>query len=246
MNKAFKGAIVTAALLLAAPAFAATFTNVQFDNNDVTISGQGGATVQATFHIVVPANQVVERIETDVTGDNLAPVCSEVGDSLGLQEGTHDITLPVKLPPNTGTYTLNVKGAGIYGGFKSVDCNDNVVGTASFAGALRVTASSDTVIPTPGSGSSLPAWVAAIIAALKPTPAPAPVPATNDFCARLASKTAGAQQGVTNYQNGILQGFLIGEGESIPLLQNNQAKYGFWGDQTNSALIHFKSVHGCN
>ena len=64
MNK-FKlaGAVATAAMLLPVFAMAATFTNVQFQNGDTTVSGQGGSTVQATLHIVVPANQVVEQIE---------------------------------------------------------------------------------------------------------------------------------------------------------------------------------------
>lgn len=246
MYKFLRGAVVAAALLAAPVAFAATFSNVAFDNGDVTVSGQGGATVQATFHVVVPANQVVEFIQTDVVGDNLAPVDTEVGGALGLQEGTHDVTIPVKLPPNTGTYTLNVQGAGIFGGIRSISGTDNVVGTGSFGSALRVTANgSDPVLGGSGAPSWLAQIIAAITAAVKP-PTPAPAPATNDFCVRLATKTAGATQGVTNYQNGILQGFLIGEGEAIPLLQSNQAKYGFWGEQTNSALVHFKGVHGCS
>lgn len=162
------GAALALATFVPMAAFAATFTNVQFDNGDVTISGQGGSTVNATFHVVVPANQVVENIQTDVISDNLAPVCTSVGGDLGLQEGTHDVTIAVKLPPNTGTYNLEVRGAGIFGGIRSVDCNDNQIGTATFSGALR-TVDSNTNTTTSGgtSSTSFQSQIDALTASLK-------------------------------------------------------------------------------
>ena len=236
-------AIATALAFLPALASAASFTNVQFDNGDVTISGTGAETVNATFRIVVPNNQVVEWVETDVLSDNLAPVCVAVNGDRGLEEGTHSITLPVKLPPNTGTYSLQVKGAGIFGGFRSVDCNDNVVGTASFSSALRVVSGGST---TGSSGSSIDALTALIAtlkaqvdALMKPT-----TPVVSTACATLATKMAGAMYGVNTPGNVILQGYLLGEGMSIPALAQGAA-FGFYGSQTAAALSVYKSQKGC-
>lgn len=240
------GFTVAATMLMAAvPVLAASFTNVEFQNGDVVVQGQGGSTVTAKFRVVVPINQVVEKIQTDVIGDNLAPVCTDVGGEKGLEEGTHEVSIMVKLPPNTGTYNLDVQGSGIYGAFKTVDCTSNVVGSNSFGGALKVATngSSDTV-----GGSDKPSWldamIAAIIAAVKPTTPPAPV--TPAACVTLAGRLSGAMYDVTNAANGTLQGFLIGEGFSIPLLQANQAPFGFWGVQTNAALMAYKAAKGCN
>lgn len=247
MKKFIVGSLAAAALLVAGTASAATFSNVQFDNNDVTISGQGGNTVNATFHVVVPANQVVENIQTDVIGDNLAPVCTSVGGDLGLQEGTHDVTVQVKLPPNTGTYTLNVQGAGIYGGIRSIDCNDSVVGTGSFSGALRtVSTGSDTTSgPSVGSADWMAQLIAALKAALTPTAPTTPTtPAPSTLCAQLTNSMLGAQQNVYNSANVALQGFLLYQHQSIPALAAG-ASFGFWGPQTNLALMSFKAANSC-
>lgn len=248
-KKLIIGAVIGVVVALAPLAvFAATFSNVQFDNGDVTISGTGGSTVNATFHIIVPANQVVENIQTDVLGDSLAPVCTSVGDNLGLQEGTHDITVPVTLPPNTGTYTLSVQGAGIYGGIRSIDCSDNVVGTASFGSALRVVAdSSDTSIPTTGStGDDFWTKLAGIFAAaLKANaPAPAPTPTVAQVCTDLGQYSA-LGQGSTGQSVVQLQGLLLSKGASIPALAAG-ASFGFFGPQTAAALASVKGQNSCN
>lgn len=182
-------------------------------------------------------------------GDSLAPVCTEVGGTLGLQEGTHDVTLPVKLPPNTGTYTLTVQGAGIYGGFHSVDCNDSVVGTGSFGGALRVTADA-TDSSTGSTGGAAPSWVAqmiaAIVAAIKPASAPVPTPAptTSAACTAYAQANAGTQPNKYSDTNVRLQGFLLSQGASIPALKAG-ASFGFYGNQTTAAVGWFNSLNHC-
>lgn len=254
MNKFIKfavGAAIVAPALIAGSALAATFSNVQFQNGDVTISGTGGSTVSATFHVVIPANQVVENIQTDVIGDNLAPVCVSVGGDLGLQEGTRDVTVQVKLPPNTGTYTLEVKGAGIYGGIRSIDCNDNVVGTASFGGALRTVDSTGSTSggSTSGSGafgfSSFADFVAALKASLGLGGATTPPATTSAVCAAYAKANAGTQANVYNDANVRLQGFLLSEGASIPALKAG-ASFGFYGNQTTAAVGWFNSINHCN
>jgi len=242
MKKILTGSVI--ALALPFLALAASFTNVSFDNGDVTVQGTGGSTVNATFRVVVPAGQVVERVQTDVLGDNLAPVCTEVGGQLGLQEGTHDVTLSVKLPPNTGTYTLNVQGSGIYGAFRTVDCTGDVVGTGSFGSALKVVASGSGSPTTGGSNSDLMALIVALqaqIAALQNPVTPAPATA----CAALNAKLAGTVDNTYNDSNVRLQGFLLSEGANIPALKAG-ASFGFKGDQTRAAVNWYKSVKSCN
>lgn len=248
MKKFITGAVVAAALLVAGTVSAASFTNVQFDNGDVTISGQGGTTVNATFHVTVPAGEVVEYIQTDIIGDSLASVDTSVGGNLGLQEGTHDITVPVKLPPNTGTYTLNVQGAGIYGGIRSINGNDHVVGSASFNGALRVVDSSNSTGNSNNGGfgfGSLADLIAAIKAALGTSTSTAPSTGSSAACAELSSDLLGAQMGVYNQANVKLQGFLLGKGASIPALAAG-ASFGFYGPQTMAAIGWFNTTNHCN
>ena len=144
---------------------AASITNVEFGNGDVTIQGTGGSTVTAKLRIVVGAGEVVEKVQTDVLSDSLAPVCVEVGGEKGLEEGTHFVDVQVKLPPNTGTYTLEAKASGIYGAFKTVDCTSNIVATASFGGALKVVGSSSGSIG--GSGDTTISALLALIEDLK-------------------------------------------------------------------------------
>ena len=234
----------TLLLGVASFAFAAAFPNVQFDNGDVTISGKGGSTVNATFHVIVPANQVVEWIETDVVSDNLAPVCHEMNDALGLQEGTHDITLPVKLPPNTGTYTLTVKGAGTYGGIRSISCTDNVVGSSSFSGAIRVTAGSGSIgAPTEDSSfTAILALLKDIIGKLSEKVVPVPTPTPNPLCSMYHTAKTGSQYGVKTDANARFQGFLLSQGASIPALSAG-ASFGFYGSQTLAADTWFTSMN---
>ena len=227
---------------------AATFSNVAFENGDVTISGKGGSTVNATLHIVVPANQVVERIQTDVLSDSLAPVCTEVGGDQGLQEGTYDVTIPVKLPPNTGTYSLAVQGSGIFGGFRTVDCANDVVGTATFSNSLRVVAGSDSSGNFAGSGMSLADLIAALKAAGVQVGSTTPAPATSAVCTEYAGLSAGISFGSDSRPGGRvgkLQSFLMYKGFDIPLLSSNQAPYGYFGNQSASASASFKAVNNC-
>lgn len=238
------------AFAFASTASAASFTNVEFQNGDVTVQGTGGQTVTAKVRVVVGAGEVVEKIQSDVISDSLAPVCVEVGGEKGLEEGTHFVDLQVKLPPNTGTYTLAVQGSGIFGAFKTVDCTSNVVGSASFGSALKVvgagTGSSDSSI-----GANLYQTLLESIALLKAqiaaiqNPAPKPV---DSKCAALTAKMAGTMMGQTQAWDGSpnskLQGFLLAEGMSIPALTKGAA-FGFYGPQTAGALSSYKAANAC-
>jgi len=194
-KKALMSAVSVAMVLgFSASAFAATATNIKFQNGDTAIQGTGGTVVNAKVHLVVPINETVEKLELDVLGDNLASVTIDVGGDKGLEEGTYDQDVQFTLPPNTGNYTVTVKGCGLYGPLRTVDCSSNVVLPATpFAGALKVVASNTTSSSNSSStgglftGMSLTdmlSWltthgevVAAFRAILNPTPTPTPAPA---------------------------------------------------------------------
>ncbi len=226
-------------------------SNIKFDNGQTQMSCTAGQSVNVTFRVVVPAGEVAELGQVDVLGDNLAPALPfTLGGNLGLEEGATDVTTSVTCPQNTGYYAVEFRTAGIYGGQSAVAITDGVTSLATFTNALRVTA----VGSSTSAGSDVPAWQVAInalsaqmnalIASLtKPTtPAPAPV---NTTCANLAAHSAGAMYGVRSQANVMLQGFLLGEGMSIPALAQG-ASFGLFLDQTNAALTAYKSAHQCN
>lgn len=242
-----KKILIASALALALPvlSMAATFSNVAFDNGDVTISGQGGDTKNATFRVVVPAGQVVEWVSVDVLGDNLAEVETSVGGDLGLQEGTHDVTLPVKLPPNTGTYTLQVRGAGIFGGIRAINSNDTVVGTASFSSALRVVADSSSSVGGTSAPSGIPAAVwAKFLAWINGS---TPAPASNAKCDAIAP-FKNAPAGTYSAQGVQLQSALLLDNPyAIPALKpGSSVPMGYRGPQTEAALSAYLAVNHCN
>lgn len=243
--KTFGLAAMAVALFAVPMAFAsaATIDNVVFPNDDVTISGTGNSTTDATVRITVPTNQVVEIVRTQVTSPTVhAVICTPVGGALGLQEGVHDVTVPVKLPPNTNTYDLTVQTVGVYGGIHAV-CTDPTNGSRTFNNALRVTAGD-----SDGSGSSSSVgsaqWMSDLIAALKAALMPATTPAPTGACATLSAKLVGTQDNVYNQANIQLQGFLLSEGASIPALTAG-ASFGYKGPQTNAALSLYKASKQC-
>lgn len=232
-------------------ASAASITNVEYSNGDVTIQGTAGQSVSGKVRVVVPVNEEVEFVQFDVISDSLAPHCESVG---RLQEGTHFVNITgVKFPPNTGSYALEVKTAGIFGGLAAIDCVSNVTGTQSFGASVRTVGSATSV-----SGGSmfdtmqnqittLMAQIACMAAgstweANQCKAKPAPVTPTK--CAALASKLMGTVDNAYNQANVMLQGYLLSEGASIPALQAG-ASFGYKGSQTNAAISMFKASNQC-
>lgn len=67
----------------------------------------------------------------------------------------------------------------------------------------------------------------------------------SSLCSLFKSDLSRAVQGTRTTWNAVLQGFLIGAGESIPALDDPRVPFGFFGPQTLAATIHFQNVHGC-
>ena len=232
MNKLIALAIVAVVAVSASSVNAATIPNVQFSNGQTTIDCTGGQTVNATFNNVqVGPGEVIEYIRTQVGSEPY--VDTSVGGTLGIQEGSHNISASVKCPPNTGTYQLDMQTAGIYGGIRAINGGDSVNGSASFNGAIRVVASSPSTPPASSPMSWLDELIAKLIAALKPT-TPAPSAACTTFLSYGYLSYGNSGSNVKAYQQ-----FLISQGE-------NTKATGYFGPLTLAAEAHFQSTHNCN
>ena len=245
-----KLAFFVASFALPIGALAASITNIEFQNGDVTYQGTGGSSVSAKVRVVVPANQVVEKLQIDVLGDSLASECVDVGGDKGLEEGTHFVNVSLKLPPNTGSYMPEFQGSGIYGAFRAVDCTSNVTASAvSFGNALKVVSNAVNSgnTNTGSSNDAPPAWLsallaqiqanmAALLAALKPvTP---PTPPTPTLCVQLLTAQASGTSA--------LQSFLMTNGQANMFhAAGVYAPTNFFGPITTSALNAFKMQNNC-
>lgn len=259
MNTVLKGLAVGAALLVAAPAFAATVSSqAVFPSGQTQVYGNGGSTVTTNFQVHVLAGEVLHAIRTKVDGQ--ATVCTPVGPFEGDQTVT--VSPNITLPPNSNTggysliadlFTTDTMPQAQAMSDVSLACSSAGSGahvfTAAYNGSTVVN-----VLPTSGgsgSGSSpsnadLQALIAALTAqiqALQHPATPAPTPAST-LCSQLANAMTGAQMGVYNNANQALQGFLLYQHMSIPALAAG-ASFGFFGQQTSAALSSFRSQNGC-
>lgn len=134
------GLVLAMAFAFAAPASAATISDPLFSNGQTSIDATGGSTVNGTFTLTVGVGEVVEWLRT--TPDTQPFTEASVGGQLGYQEGVHlNVPFSAKVPPNTGTYNVNVQGAGTFGGNRSINGGDNVVVGPTSVGSVRVVAS---------------------------------------------------------------------------------------------------------
>lgn len=247
MNKFVKFAVmagVIAPALLASSAFAASISDARFSNNQTSIDATGNATVNGTFTLTVNAGEVVEYFRLLPAGNPFTE--QSVGGQLGYQEGVYtNVPFNVKVPPNTGTYNVDVQGAGIYGGNRSINGADNVVVGPTSVGQVRVVVNGGDSGSTGGSSSD--SVLSQILAALNQLihPATPPAPTTSAACTAYAQANAGTQMGVYNDANVRLQGFLLSQGASIPALKAG-ASFGFFGTQTSGAVSWFQGLNHCN
>jgi hypothetical protein len=246
-----------ALLASAGIASAATISNVEYSNGDVTIQGNAGQSVSGKVRIVVGNNEEVEYVQFDVISDNLSPVCANVN---RLQEGTHFVNIPgdVKFPPNTGTYNLSVSSHGIFGGLAADDCVGDQNGSNSFNNSVR-TVGGSTSSGSVGTVDSLLAVIAGLQAQFacmtnggnwngitKACDAkPAPVASTK--CAAIAPFKF-APAGTYSDVGVQLQATLLADNpNSIPALKaGSTVPMGYRGPQTENALSMYNAKHACN
>lgn len=236
MKKFIIGSLAVLSLFVAGTASAATISSPLFSNGQTSIDAQGGSTVSGTFTLTVGPGEVVEWLRTNA--DTMPFTDTSVGGTLGYQEGVYtNVPFSAKVSPNTGTYNVYEQGAGTFGGSRSINGGDNVVVGSTNLGTVRVVAEGGTSV----GGNDQPSWLAALMAAiasLKPTTPPAPVVPT--ICVELKQYSTGLSMGSTGSQVVSLQGFLLAKNpNSIPLIRDGQAKFGYYGSQTHAAVMSY-------
>lgn len=245
MKRILIGSVIGLGLMVGpALASAASISSVQFQNGDSTISCVGGSTVQATLKLTVGTGEVVEWVRTQVGSQPF--VDTSVGGTLGIQEGTSDVSASVMCPPNTGTYNLSVRGAGIYGGIHSVDGADNVVLSSNFGSAIRTVAdASNTTSGGSTAGGTMPSWLAALIAALHPA-TPAPTTGNAAKCAMIAPYLDAGAYTYSSHGVQLQSVLLLDNPDSIPALHAGATiPMGYRGSQTNAALAAYNAHYMC-
>lgn len=262
--------LIAGTLLSALPMAAfASVDNVLFDNGSGSNSVSSGGTIN--LHAFVSSSgQDVESAYISFPGAGGQAQqgwCYDISpDQIGTSPvGGWNIEIPnVTAPVASGVWPVQITTYGFSGDAADNNCTNSgamTFGPTNFNGRVTVTASNSNGQVTQNSGGSstgtalggtdqmsqIMAALTALISKLTTTPAPAPVPVptVSVACAGYAQASAGAMQGTKNDANGRLQGFLISQGASIPLLQNNQAPYGFYGNQTALALSWFLSMNHC-
>lgn len=216
-------------LVMAMPVSAATISDARFSNNQTSIDATGNSTVSGTVILTVGAGEVVEWFRLLPAGNPFTEV--SVGGSMGYQEGVYtNVPFSVKVPPNTGTYNIDLQGAGIYGGNRSINGGDNVVVGPTSVGTVRVISGGSSTTNPPVGDSDDAFWtklatlIATIFKANQPTE-----PAKPAYCAALAMY-AGVSYGMSGPQVSGLQGTLIANGFAIPA-----GATGYYGNQTLAA-----------
>lgn len=248
MNRIIKfvlAAGVIAPALLAGSAFAATISNPLFSNGQTTIDANGGATVSGTFTLTVGPGEVVEWLRTQA--DTMPFADNSVGGLLGYQEGVYtNVPFSAKVAPNTGTYNVTEQGAGTWGGNRSINGGDSVVVGATTLGTVRVIANADGSTSA-GGADQAPAWFTAFKAWVEAKLATPPAPTVSPLCTEMAQYSAGLYMGASGSQVVSLQGYLLAKDpNSIPLIRDGAAKFGYYGAQTSAAVASFKAAHSCN
>ncbi len=231
MKKIISVLAVAAFLATAGVASAANISSATFNGID-TVYGTPGSTKSATLRMEVSSGEAVRAIRVDFSNDAEPWKCVDVSDIKG--EDIKDINVSVKFPLETGDDTVsftplytNHQNNGFPFGCGSGDLNQG--GSAS--------ADVNVVPSTNNDGDDL-------------GNDPAPAPVVPSKCAVLAEKMAGAVRGTGQYYfgspNGKLQAFLLDQGFNIPWLTDGSGtRYGFYGDQTASALQSFKTANSC-
>jgi hypothetical protein len=257
--------LIGSALALLAFAPVAAFASVDFDNVapvvfdngngwESSVDGNAGESFKAKVILDVTSDDDVNAVSFDKVGDFIPQECvqfDEVQQSVSNLPVEFDMTFPSAF----GSHDYVFKVYGVNGAGQDFNCSDsNVVDTVNVTDQIITNIGNSNTSGNTGGGSgtvgnSAIAQLQALVASLakqvgdlinKPTTPPA----ASGKCAALASKTIGAMYGTRNSANIVLQGFLLSEGQSIPALAAG-ASFGFWGPETNSALMNFKAANQC-
>lgn len=255
MKKFIVGAVAIA-LLAPMAAFASvnidTLNGLVFDTNNgwsPSVGGDAGDTVKARVNLDVSSDSDVNAISWDFVGDFLPRECvqfPEITQSIS----NVPIEFDLRFPSTLGTHDLQIKAYGVDGPNQSFACSDSdVVDTETFSDRVTVVLNSTVSGSVVGGGSTVGGtgnsqWsqILAVLNALLAKNTTPTTPAPNTACVELKQYSTGLMQGSTGPQVVSLQGYLLAKNpNSIPLIRDGAAKFGFYGPQTAAAV----AAYGC-
>lgn len=251
MNKLIGISVGAAMFLAPIAAMAAVSVDTLLVNGKANDVVAASATVKLDVNITSDGANDIESLFVKFPGSGGASEqgkCYDVADQLAASPvNGWPFSLDVVAPSNNGPWTVEISTHGTDGEPADQTCSTSADDTTSFGGRITVTGSTAS---TSTGNSTLDALIAqvnaiaALVAKLVAAPTPPAGGSASAACTALAP-FASLYQGATGSQVGQLQGFLLYKGMSIPLLQNNQASYGYFGSQTAAALSMYKAQNGC-
>lgn len=259
MNKLSIAFVSAAVVLLMAPL---AFADINLQSFGFKINGNTNDTIQPGDDFGITVNSDVNggdeveyfRIRLLDTDDNIVSTdCQAVGRVRDINDENirFDTETPNDIP--NGQYTPVLLPFGIPGEAQSNGCdldNDYPGDEEEYPGRLfidddeEIVGNDDDNNTGSNDDDTVDAIMKAICAKFPSFCATTPVPSTSPKCETLKTKLLGTMDNVYNQANVMLQGYLLGEGQSIPALAAG-ASFGYKGPQTNAALANYKAMNQC-
>ena len=244
-------------MVLALSFVAATPASASVNLTFLTVDGATNATVQegdsveAKVTHEITASTDAESMSWELVGSGLPQTCVNTVDRIA--DGTFTTSFDIDTSgASEGTWDVRIRAYGDDGADVSNLCQvADEVDSQLFSDRITVTDDIDDNqgndndsngnVGNEGTLSTILASLKVILDRLNTTPT---TPAPSGKCATLQTKMLGTQMNVYNQANVVLQGYLLGEGQSIPALAAG-ASFGYYGPQTAAALAQFKMANQC-
>lgn len=259
MIKKILGASAVAMLLPFMASASVNFDNIApvvFDNGngwESNVDSSAGDTIKAKLIVDVTGDDDLNAVSYDFIGDFIPKVCIQLSQEQSQSINDFPVEIDMVAPNTPGSWDVQFVAYGNNGPELDFNCT-NAVDTQNINDRVIVNVSTSNTGGSTGGGAGtvgnsllaqLQAQLAALATAVANITKPVtPAPSASGKCAALANKMSGAQYGTRNSANIVLQGYLLGESMQIPALAAG-ASFGFWGPETNSALMQYKAINAC-
>lgn len=249
---------------------------VVFDNGngwESSIDGSAGNTFRTRVVFDVTSDSDVNAVSYDRVGDFVGLECVQFNE-VTQTVSNFAVEFDQRFPTPVGQHDFVYKLYGVDGAGQDFNCTSaNEVDSITSYDQITTNLGSSNTSGNSGGGNStgntnseinqltnlvanLASQVSCFVSggtwtgsSCTPKPVTPPAPVGNSACTEYAALSAGLYQGSDTRQGGRvgqLQSFLMYKGFNIPLLSSNQAPYGYYGSQTNSAAIQFVAANHCN
>lgn len=260
MKKLLIGVATAVAFVLPVAALASTnISDITFDGSGPNVTVTTGSTVNSKVTLTLTAGSEVESLGfqlVDNTGNSVGvpQTCVDVSDRV--VAGTYTVEAPFDTTGSTeGTFGIRVKAYGITGPGADNNCGGTVNDNQYFSNRITFTESANSgnaIANNTGGGSGgsggstnqLSVLIALLTQLIHPSAGSSTPPASTDAqCAAFTNANVGTQPNVYNSGNIALQGYLLSQHMSIPALTQGGASFGFYGNQTTTAVGQWRSMH---